>query len=231
MELSIILPCLNESHTIRKVIKDASRLGKAINAPCEIVLADNGSEDSSADIAKAEGARVIHVKRRGYGNAIRKGIASSRYQWLIYADSDGTYRIDEMPLLIGALRHGCDIATGSRIRGKILPGAMPWIHRRIGTPLFGILLRLLFRTRITDPQTGMRAMSRKTWRKLKLKSKGMEINSEMLAKAALLGLKIKEIPITYRRARPGRKSHLRTIADGWRNLAVMLKIRIFGFEH
>jgi len=221
------MPCLNEAESIASCIGEARRALAGARLRGEIVIADNGSEDGSAELAARAGARVVKIERRGYGAALRGGVKASRGRFVLVADADGSYPFSAIPAFVRPLADGCDLVHGSRLRGRIARNAMPFAHRRLGTPFFNFLLRVLFGMRITDSQSGMRAFSRAAFRRLRLASDGMEINSEILAKAALAGLKLKEIPVDYGKARRSCPSHLHPVADGWRNLLTLLRLRFF----
>ncbi len=220
-EISIVIPCLNEERSIGPVVRRAWEALRAIGAPGEVIVADNGSTDGSAEIARAEGARVIEVPFRGYGSALRGGIEAARGQYIVIGDADGSYDFGETPALIARLREGYDLVIGSRFLGTILPGAMRWTSR-IGNPLVTGLLNRLFGLRVTDSQSGMRAFTREAYGRLRLQSTGMEFASEMLIQASRAGLRITEVPITFHPDQRGRPPHLHPIRDGWRHLKLML---------
>ncbi|MFI5403760.1 MAG: glycosyltransferase family 2 protein, partial [Planctomycetota bacterium] len=170
----------------------------------------------------AAGARVIRERRRGYGNALWRGILEATGDVVILGDADGSYRFDALGPLVGAVDAGADLVLGSRLRGTIERGAMPWLHRHLGTPVLTGLVNLLFRTRISDVNCGQRALRTAAVPRLQLRAGGMEFASEMVIKAALLGLRIAEVPVDFRRDGRGRPSHLRTWRDGWRHLRFLL---------
>ena len=216
------MPCLNEAETVASCIREAKAVLTKAGIHGEVVVADNGSTDGSRRLATAAGARVIPVVARGYGAALRGGIEAARGQLILMADADRTYDFASLPAFVHKLRQGFDLVQGSRLKGKILKGAMPWSHRWIGTPFFNLLLWLLFRVRISDSQCGMRAFTRKTFASLDTRSTGMEFASEMLVKAAKLKLKIAEVPIRYRPDERSRPPHLRAFVDGWRHLRLIM---------
>jgi len=222
VDCSIILPCLNEAGTISACIQQARKALATLHTKGEVIVADNGSLDGSDRLAVSAGARVVRISRKGYGAAIRGGTKRSTGRWIIVADADGTYGFNKLPEFLHALQNGYDLVQGSRLKGDMAPGAMPWSHRYIGTPFFNLLLWLVYGMRVTDSQSGMRAFSRHAYDRMRLKSIGMEINTEILIRASRLGLKYKEVAIGYRPALPGRRSHLRTLTDGWRNLKLIL---------
>ncbi len=221
IEVSIVVPCLNEENSIGFVVEKAWQAIETMGVPGEVIVADNGSSDRSAAIARSLGARVVEIPEKGYGNALRGGIQAARGRYILIGDADGSYDFLEAPRLLAPLQEGYDIVIGSRFRGTILPGAMRW-SSRIGNPLVTALLNLLFRSRISDSQSGMRAFTREAWNRLRLQSTGMEFASEMLIQARRAGLRMAEVPITFHPDRRGRPSHLHPLRDGWRHLKLML---------
>jgi glycosyltransferase involved in cell wall biosynthesis len=223
LDLSVVIPCLNEAGTLAIVIEKARRACEALGLSGEIVVADNGSTDGSPEIAARAGARVVHVKERGYGNALRHGARAAKGRLLVMGDADDTYDFGEMGRFVERLEQGADFVMGTRLGpGRILPGANPWLHRRVGTPALTFALNRLFGLRIRDVNCGMRGITRAKFAELDLRSSGMEFASEMLIKAAVMQLRIEEVPVTlHPDRRPGR-SHLRRWSDGWRHLEFML---------
>lgn len=220
IEVSVVMPCLNEAATVGAcVIKARAALERA-GLHGEIVVADNGSTDGSPALAEAAGARVVPVPVRGYGAAYLGGLAAARGQYLVMGDADGTYDFDDIPAFVAKLREGCDLVVGSRFAGKILPGAMPWLHRYIGNPILTGILGVFFGQRVSDAHCGMRALTREANTRMNLRTTGMEYASEMIAMAIRQGLKVGEIPIVYH-PREG-ESKLRSFRDGWRHLRFML---------
>jgi len=221
-QLSIVMPCLNEEETLAICIKKAQSSIKQNNISSEIIVADNGSTDSSVQIAKKLGARVIVQKHKGYGNAYRKGFAAARGEWILMADSDDSYDFSHITPFLEKLAQGYELVMGSRLRGTIMKGAMPPLHRYLGNPVLSWFLNLLFKTGISDSHCGMRAFTKKAYLKMNLKTTGMEFASEMVIKSAKAKLKITEVPITlYPDGRSG-KPHLRSFRDGWRHVRFML---------
>ncbi|MCD6506210.1 glycosyltransferase family 2 protein [Candidatus Poribacteria bacterium] len=218
------MPCLNESATIGACITKARMALKEMKAQGEIIVADNGSTDGSVRIAESLGAIVVHQPKRGYGNACRAGMDAAKGKFILIADSDGTYDLGEMWKLVEMLRRGYDIVLGSRLRGEMERGSMPLLHRYLGTPFLNVLMRLLFGVKVSDSQSGMRGIRREAYRRLDLKAEGMEFASEMLIKAAVMGMRIGEVPISYMRR--GGESKLRTFRDGWRHLRLILGYRL-----
>lgn len=222
MELTILMPCLNEARTLRKCIEDAQAFIAENNIHGEVLVADNGSIDGSQAIAMEMGARVEIAQQRGYGAALSAGIRAAQGRFVIMGDSDDSYDFSLLEPFIGALRAGNDLVMGNRFRGGIMPGAMPFLHRYLGNPVLSFLGRAFFRTDIGDFHCGLRGFRRDAMLQLNLVSPGMEFASEMVAKSALAGLSIAEVPTTLRPDGRGRPPHLRTWRDGWRHLLFML---------
>lgn len=227
VDLSFVIPALNEESVIRATLNQIP-LRKIRNRGmnCEVVVVDNASEDRTGEIARKWGATVVLEKNRGYGNAYLRGYSEARGEIIVMFDADGTYPVENSLHLIRPLLNGeADIVIGSRLRGKILPGAMPFVHK-IGNRILTFILNMLFGMRISDAHSGFRAFRRKAILDLGLQSPGMEFASEIIIKSAEKRLKITEIPITYR-PRLGSPPKLHTLRDGWRHLIFMLKER-FG---
>lgn len=222
MRVSVVLPCLNEERTVVDCIEEAQRGVAALGHEAEIVVVDNGSTDDTVARATAAGARVVEEARQGYGSALGRGIRESTGEVVVLGDADGSYRFDDLAPLVGAIEGGAGLVIGSRLHGEMEPGAMPWLHRRIGTPVLTFLVNRLFGTRISDINCGQRALRGDQARALDLRAAGMEFASEMVIKAALAGLRIEERPVPFRKDRRGRPSHLRTWRDGWRHLRFIL---------
>lgn len=220
LELSVVLPCLNEEGTIGICLKKIKDVFSKCNIKGEIVVVDNGSVDRSAQIAESEGARVISETKRGYGAAYLRGLKEARGRYLIIADSDNTYDFYDIPEFLGKLREGYDFVMGSRFRGKIHKNAMPWLNRYIGNPILSGMCRIFFRTKLSDIHCGMRAFTRQAYDKMRLMSEGMEFATEMVVVALQNNLKICEIPIDYH-MRAG-ESKLKPFYDAWRHIRFML---------
>ncbi len=221
--VSIVIPCLNEAKTLASVFEKGTRAFRELGIDGEIVVADNGSTDGSIEIAERLGARVVHVPERGYGNALRYGMRAAAGKLLVMGDADDTYDFGEIGRFVEAYENGAELVMGTRLPpGKILPGANPWLHRNLGTPVLTFVLNRLFGTRIRDVNCGMRAVDRERFLALDLRSEGMEFASEMLIKASVTRLRIAEVPVTLHPDRRGRPSHLRRWSDGWRHLEFML---------
>jgi glycosyltransferase involved in cell wall biosynthesis len=223
LDVSVVLPCLNEEQTLGICIDKAKQVFREQNWNGEvIVVVDNATVDDSAKIAKQHGATVILETRRGPGYACLTGFSVAKGKYVVLADSDDTYDLMEMPKLLEPVKKGeADLVLGSRMKGTILPGAMPWLHRYFGNPFQSLLFRLFFGSDISDEHSGFRAISKKALENLDLKCGGFDYTVEMLIKAVKKGLRIKEVPITYH-PRIGTVSKLRAIPDGWRHLRFML---------
>ncbi|MEY3231669.1 MAG: hypothetical protein RL689_1758 [Planctomycetota bacterium] len=219
---TFVIPCLNEAGTIGGCVSSTLALIRRHGMAARVLVCDNGSDDDSATIARAAGAEVISVPSRGYGSALLAGIREARSPVVVIGDADGSYDFEDSLPLLEAVEHGADIAMGSRLRGTIEPGAMPAMHRLVGTPALTLASRLLFRVPVSDINCGLRAMRRDKVLSLHLASQGMEFASEMLVKASLRGLRIAEVPIRYARDRRIGRPHLRPWRDGWRHLRLML---------
>jgi glycosyltransferase involved in cell wall biosynthesis len=221
-ELSVVMPCLNEEETLGLCLEKARATIQRLGLSAEIVVADNGSTDRSVEIAQSYGARVVHESRKGYGSAYLAGLAAARGRYIVMADSDDSYDWTDIGRFLEPLRQGADFVIGTRLRGHIDPGAMPWLHRYVGNPVLTGTLNVLFGAGISDAHCGMRAFTRDALDRMHLRTTGMEFASEMVIKAAKAGLRIVEIPITLHKDKRSRKPHLRTWRDGWRHLRFML---------
>lgn len=222
IELSIVIPCLNEAETIETVIAKALDALNHANISGEVVVADNGSTDGSQALAENCGARVVPIPQRGYGAALIGGITAAQGRYVLMGDADDSYDFTAIQPFIDKLREGYDLVMGTRMKGTILPGAMPPLHRWLGNPVLTAIGNLLFRTHISDYHCGMRAFKRETIQTLGLRTSGMEFATEMVAKSALNHLTMTEIPIIYHPDGRSRRPHLRTWSDGWRHLKFML---------
>jgi hypothetical protein len=222
LELSVVMPCLNEAETLETCVRKAQRSLAELGVDGEVVVADNGSTDGSQGIARSLGARVVDVPTRGYGAALRAGIADARGRFVIMADADDSYALDDLGPFLEALRGGADLVMGNRFAGGIAPGAMPFLHRYLGNPVLSWLGRLFFRIPTHDFHCGMRGMRREAILGLGLRTNGMEFASEMVVRSALVGHSIVEVPTTLRPDGRSRAPHLRTWRDGWRHLRFLL---------
>jgi glycosyltransferase involved in cell wall biosynthesis len=219
MKVSVVIPCLNEEQSIGACVRSAREVLDENEINGEVVVADNGSEDDSAALATAAGARVVHEERRGYGSAYLAGFAAARGTYIITADADQTYDFKEIPRFLESLEGGADMVIGNRMN-NIVPGAMPWLHRYIGNPVLSGFLNLLYRSGVHDAHCGMRALRRDSLPALQLRSTGMEFASEMVVRAVKEELEIAEFDIEYH-PREG-ESKLSSFRDGWRHLKLLL---------
>jgi glycosyltransferase involved in cell wall biosynthesis len=219
VEVSVVIPCLNEADNIEECVLRARRALETANTAGEVIVVDNASTDGSGELAAAAGARVVLEPERGYGSAYLAGFASARGQYVVMADADLTYDFAEIPRFVTELEKGADLVIGNRM-DNIHPGAMPWHHRYIGNPLLSGLLNLLFRTGVDDAHCGMRAFRRSVLPQLDLRTTGMEFASEMVIRAAKENLEIRQFPIEYHPR--GGESKLSSFRDGWRHLRFLL---------
>ena len=222
IELSIVMPCLDEAETVGECVRQAQRFLAKHHVAGEVIVADNGSTDGSVAIATALGVRVIPVSERGYGSALQAGIHAATGRFVIIGDADESYDFERLELFLAALRGGADLVMGNRFRGGIAPGAMPVLHRFLGNPALSTFGRLLFRTPVGDFHCGLRGFHRAAVDRMDLQTTGMEYASEMVLKASVLGMRIAEVPTTLSVAGRTRAPHLRTWRDGWRHLRFML---------
>jgi glycosyltransferase involved in cell wall biosynthesis len=222
VELSVVMPCLNEALTLGGCISEASEAMHAAGISGEIVIADNGSTDGSQAIATKLGARVVPVAEKGYGHALRGGIAAANGRFIIMGDADGSYDFSHLPRFVAELRAGHDLVMGNRFRGGVQPGAMPWKNRYLGNPTLSFIGRLFFPTNIGDFHCGLRAFSKEAYRRMNLRTTGMEFASELVIKSVVLGMKVTEVPTVLRPDGRNRPPHLRPWRDGWRHLRFML---------
>jgi glycosyltransferase involved in cell wall biosynthesis len=219
LRVSVVIPCLNEEENIEACVKSALEAMKEAAIRGEVVVADNDSEDRSAELATAAGARVVHEPRRGYGSAYLAGFAAARGEYIVMADADLTYDFSEIPRFVERLDAGAELVMGDRMK-HIHPGAMPWHHRYIGNPVLTGILNGFFRTGVSDAHCGMRALRRDVLPRLDLRTTGMEFASEMVIRASKEKLRIAEFPIEYHPR--GGESKLSSWRDGWRHLRFLL---------
>jgi glycosyltransferase involved in cell wall biosynthesis len=222
IEVSVVMPCLNEAETLGICIGKAQRALREANVAGEIVVADNGSSDGSVEIAERLGARVVHVKARGYGNALMGGIAAASGKYIVMGDADDSYNFGHVLRFLEPLRQGADLVMGNRFRGGIQKAAMPPLHRYFGNPALTWLGRLFFRSPVGDFYCGLRGFRKDAYERLGLRTTGMEFATEMIVKATLLKLQIAEVPTTLSPDGRSRPPHLRTWRDGWRTLRFFL---------
>ena len=226
MEVSIVIPCLNEAETVGTCVEKAVRWIRSQGIQGEVILADNGSTDGSRDIAISKGARVVSIPKKGYGSALMGGIGEAEGRFVIMGDADDSYDFAALDGFLQKLRAGYELAQGCRLPeggGKIMSNAMPFLHRWWGNPMFSLLARVWFAAPIHDVYCGLRGFSKAFYQRLEMRCTGMEFAVEMIIKASLLKAKIAEIPITlYKDGRQTRRAHLRTFRDGWRTLRFFL---------
>jgi glycosyltransferase involved in cell wall biosynthesis len=222
LELSVVMPCLNERATVGTCVKKA--LGAMVRHGIrgEVIVADNGSTDGSQQIAMKSGARVVPIETRGYGSALRGGIAAAQGRFVLMGDADDSYDFTQVHMFVSKLREGYDLVMGNRFQGGILPGAMPPLHKYLGNPVLTAVARLFFKAPIGDIYCGLRAFRREAIEHLGLRTEGMEYANEMVVKATTFGLRITEVPTTLSPDGRGRPPHLRTWRDGWRTLRFLL---------
>jgi len=217
-----VMPCLNEAETLATCIQKAQQAIRKDGLSAEIIVADNGSTDGSQLIATELGARLVPVKRKGYGSALIGGIDAAHGELVIMGDADDSYDFTAIAPLIAKLREGCDLVVGNRFLGGIQPGAMPWSHRWIGNPILTLISRVFFHTPVGDAHCGLRGFRKDAYERMRLRATGMEFASEMVIKASLKGMRIAEVPVALRPDGRSRPPHLRTWRDGWRHLRFML---------
>jgi glycosyltransferase involved in cell wall biosynthesis len=223
IEVSVVMPCLNEAETLESCIRKAQRALLEANIAGEIIVADNGSSDGSIEIAQRLGAQVVKVQDKGYGNALMSGIAAARGKFIVMGDADDSYDFAHIPRFVEQLRRGSDLVMGNRFRGGIEKGAMPPLHQYFGNPALTRLGRLFFRNRnVGDFYCGLRGFRKQAYERMGLRTTGMEFATEMVVKATLLKMRVAEVPTTLSPDGRSRPPHLRTWRDGWRTLRFFL---------
>jgi len=218
VEVSFVIPCLNEAKTLPAVLSEINESYGLSNLSYEIVVADNGSTDGSADVAISMGARVVSVQERGYGAALQGGIIAANGIYIVMGDADGSYTFGDAKSMLPRLRAGVDIVMGNRFDGGISVGAMPWLHKYVGNPALSFLGRLLFQVKVRDFHCGIRAFNKLRMQNLQLSSNGMEFASEMIVVASRSNYTIEEVGVTLKKDLRDRPPHLKTWRDGWRHL-------------
>lgn len=222
VELSIVMPCLNEAETLAACVGKAMSFLRTHNVRGEVIVADNGSTDGSQGIAEANGARVVLVSEKGYGSALQSGISAACGKFVVMGDADDSYDFSRLEQFVEQLRGGADLVMGNRFAGGIVPGAMPRLHRYLGNPVLSGIGRLFFRSPVSDFHCGLRGFRKEAFERMKLRTTGMEFASEMVVKATLLGLRVEEVPIVLHKDGRSRPPHLRSWRDGWRHLRFLL---------
>ncbi len=222
VELTILMPCLNEAETLEICIKKAKKSLEENSIKGEVLIADNGSTDGSQEIARRNGARVVDVPIKGYGSALIEGTKQAKGKYIIMGDADDSYDFSNIMPFVEKLREGYELVMGNRFKGGIEKGAMPWSHKYIGTPVISFIGRLFYKSNIGDFNCGMRGYDREAILKLDLKTTGMEYASEMIVQSTLNGIKIAEVPTTLKKDGRTRKPHLKSFQDGWRHLKFLL---------
>lgn len=222
MKLSIVMPCLNEAETLAVCVEKAKTGIAATGLAGEVLVADNGSTDGSQQIAREHGARVVDVKAKGYGNALRGGIEAATGAWIVMGDADDSYDFSDLAPFVARLEKGADLVMGNRFLGGIRPGAMPLKHRYLGNPILTGIGRLLFDAPVGDFHCGLRAFTKSAYEAMDLRTTGMEFASEMVIKATLKGMTLAEVPTVLHKDGRSRPPHLRSWRDGWRHLRFML---------
>lgn len=222
LELSVVLPCLNEERTLAACIQKAQLSLNKHGIAGEIIVADNGSTDKSIEIALAHGAQVVNVREKGYGNALKGAFQAAKGQYILMADADDSYELDNLMPFVEKLREGYDLVMGNRFKGGILPGAMPWHHRYIGNPVLSFIGKLFFRSPANDFHCGIRGFTKAAIEQINPQTTGMEFASEIVIKASILGMKVCEVPTHLFPDGRDRPPHLRSFRDGWRHLRFLL---------
>jgi hypothetical protein len=218
VELSIVMPCLNEVRTVGTCVTKATQALRELGVSGEVIVADNGSTDGSQDLAARTGARVVQISVMGYGAALQGGIAVARGRYVIMGDADDSYDFSQIRGFVERLQAGDELVMGNRFKGGIRPGAMPWHHRYLGNPILTGILNLFYKSGIGDAHCGLRAFHKEAYDRLGLTTTGMEFASEMVVKASLKGLRISEVPVILHPDGRDRRPHLRSFRDGWRHL-------------
>jgi glycosyltransferase involved in cell wall biosynthesis len=218
IEVSVVMPCLDEVETLERCIRKAQRALRDANIAGEVIIADNGSTDGSVEIAEKMGARVVNVRAKGYGNALMGGIGAARGKYVVMGDADDSYDFGHIPRFVERLRQGADVVMGNRFRGGIQKDAMPVLHRYVGNPLLSRIGRLFFHSPVGDFYCGLRGFRKDAYERMGLRTTGMEFATEMVVKSTLLEMRVAEVPTTLSPDGRNRPPHLRTWRDGWRTL-------------
>lgn len=226
-DLSVVIPCLNEKRTIKRAVEDAKKnVNKSFPGSNEVIVADNGSTDGSLEILKEiKGIKIVKVPVRGYGAALHWGILKAKGRYALFADADLSYPFSNIRRFKPLLTKNPDLVLGTRLKGSIQKGAMPLLHRYLGTPFLTLLIRVLYNLPTTDCNSGMRAVKTSFYKKLHMRNSGMEWASELLLKTCLKGGKYKEVPIRFVKDKRNRSPHLSTWSDGWRHLKAIILLK------
>ena len=222
MEMSIVLPCLNEEETLESCINEIQKMAAENEIDIEIIVADNGSTDGSIEIAERYKVKIVNVETKGYGAALHSGILATSNEYVLMGDSDMSYNFNHAPQFLNALNSGADLVMGNRFRGGIHKGAMPWLHRYVGNPVLSQIARILFRIPVYDFHCGLRAIRKTVYLQASPVTKGMEFATEMIIRISNVGGNIFEVPTELRVDGRSRAPHLRSFPDGWRHLKLML---------
>lgn len=227
LEVSLMMPCLNEARTIARCVERCWNALDVLNVRGEVLVSDNGSRDDSVELAKAAGARVVHATEKGYGNACRTGLAAATGTYIFKLDADGTYDPRDIALFLERFGAGCDYVIGSRLRGNIQPGAMPWSHRYVGNPALSIAAQVLCRSGISDICCGLKGFRRSAYQRMEFTSTGMEFGPETTIRARQAGLFMAEVPIDYAPDERQRGTNLNPWRDGVRDLIFIFRESVF----
>jgi glycosyltransferase involved in cell wall biosynthesis len=222
IEVSIVLPCLNEERTVGNCVLQARSFLEDHQVSGEVIVADNGSTDRSVQIAETNGAVVVHVASKGYGSALKGGFAAASGKFIIMADADESYDLINLMPFMARLREGYDLVMGNRFKGGIKDGAMPWHHRYIGNPILSFIGRLFFHSPANDFHCGLRGFTKEAIERMNLQTTGMELASEIVIKASIMNMRVCEVPTTLSPDGRDRPPHLRSFRDGWRHLRFLL---------
>ncbi len=222
IEVSLVLPCLNEARTVGTCIRKAKKFLEANQIAGEVIIADNGSTDQSVEISAALGARLVHIQEKGYGNALCGGFAAAQGKFILMADADDSYDLENLLPFVIKLREGYDLVMGNRFKGGIANGAMPWHHRYIGNPILSFLGKLFFHSPANDFHCGLRGFTKEAVERMNLQTTGMELASEIVIKASILGMQVCEVPTRLSPDGRDRPPHLNSFRDGWRHLRFLL---------
>jgi len=223
VDVTILMPCLNEEKTIGICINEALDFFEKNSINGEVLIADNGSSDGSVEIAKEYGVRVINVEENGYGNTLRRGICEANGTCVVMGDSDYSYDFSRIDDFVNGIQEGYDMVLGNRFRGHMEKGAMPFLHKYLGVPVLSFLASIRFKTPVYDYHCGLRSVNREKYLQIPFNSEGMEFATEMIGKFAKAGYTIKVVPIDFRKDKRGGPSHLKSIRDGVRHLSLILK--------